>query len=161
MRRLRYPTLAFCMFVGWLMLAERVTPGQVVLAALVAVGGAWMMTRLQLAPVAPKRVRVMARLFYYVSTDIIRSNFAVARIILGGRPAWQHSKFLLIPLELRNRAGLALLGCIITATPGTIWVSYDPASGELLLHILDLIDEDAWTSTIKNRYERLLMEIFE
>lgn len=161
MKRIRYPRLALFMFVGWLLLAERITPGQVVLAAFAGVGGAWMMSRLQLPPVSPRQVRVMLRLLAHVTADIIRSNFAVARIVLGRRSAWQHSNFLMIPLDLRNRAGLALLGCIVTATPGTIWVSYDSVSGQLLLHILDLIDRDEWTRTIKNRYERLLMEIFE
>lgn len=161
MKRLRYPRMAMFMFVGWLLVAERITPGQVVLAALVSIGGAWMISRLRLPNVSPKQPRVMLRLLYWVTVDIIRSNFAVARITLGRRSAWQHSNFLMIPLELRNRAGLALLSCIVTATPGTIWVSYDPASGQLLLHILDLIDEDAWTRTIKHRYEYLLMEIFE
>lgn len=161
MIRWRYPLMTLFMFAGWLALAERVTPGQVVLAAVIGIGGAWMMSRLQLPPVTPKQPRVMLRLLYWVSSDVIRSNFAVARLILGRRSAGAHSNFLMIPLDLRNRAGLALLSCIITATPGTIWVSYDPVSGELLLHILDLKDEDEWTRTIKYRYERLLMEIFE
>jgi multicomponent K+:H+ antiporter subunit E len=30
-----------------------------------------------------------------------------------------------------------------------------------VIHVLDVIDENTWIQTIKNRYERLLMEIFE
>ena len=30
-----------------------------------------------------------------------------------------------------------------------------------MIHVLDLIDESVWIGTIKNRYERLLLEIFE
>jgi multicomponent K+:H+ antiporter subunit E len=66
-----------------------------------------------------------------------------------------------IPLELRSPNGLAALACIITATPGTIWVRLDSAEGLLVIHVLDVIDENTWIQTIKNRYERLLMEIFE
>ena len=160
MKRIQYPVLACFIFVGWLAIAERITPGQVVLATIAAASGVWMMTRLGLGPVPLRSPRTMARLAYYVTNDIIRSNIAVARIILKGSEL-QHSNFLIIPLEMTNRAGLALLACIITATPGTIWVSYDSATGRLLLHILDLIDENEWLDTIKNRYERLLMEIFE
>ena len=29
------------------------------------------------------------------------------------------------------------------------------------MHVLDLVDETVWVRTIKGRYERLLMEIFE
>lgn len=31
----------------------------------------------------------------------------------------------------------------------------------MLLHVLDLIDEDEWRRIIKERYEKRLMEIFE
>ena len=47
------------------------------------------------------------------------------------------------------------------ATPGTIWVDYDSRSNTVLLHILDLVDEEQWVRTIKDRYERRLMEVFE
>jgi multicomponent K+:H+ antiporter subunit E len=30
-----------------------------------------------------------------------------------------------------------------------------------MIHVLDLIDEGEWVQTIKGRYERLLLEIFE
>ena len=54
-----------------------------------------------------------------------------------------------------------MLSCIVTSTPGTAWVEYAPDSGILLIHVLDLVDKDEWVALIKNRYEALLMEIFE
>jgi multicomponent K+:H+ antiporter subunit E len=160
MIRLRYPLLTLFILTGWLMLAEHVSPGQTLLAAVAAIGGAWMLSRLRVPPMSLRRPRAIFRLAGNVAIDIARSNFAVARIILSRSPA-QHSNFMVIPLELKNRNGLAVLACIITATPGTIWVRYDSASGELLLHILDLVDEDEWMRTIKRRYEGSLREIFE
>ena len=65
-----------------------------------------------------------------------------------------------IPLDLRDPYGLAALACIITSTPGTLWVDFDAASGTLTIHVLDLVDESEWIRTIKGRYERLLLEIF-
>ncbi|MNV61329.1 putative monovalent cation/H+ antiporter subunit E [compost metagenome] len=65
-----------------------------------------------------------------------------------------------MPLDLRNRYGLAVLAIILTSTPGTLWVQYDRATGSLLLHVLDLIEEGEWIDLIKGRYERLLLEIF-
>ena len=90
--------------------------------------------------------------------DIIRSNFAVARIILYNKK--RVAGFVKVPLDLRNINGLAILACIITATPGTIWVQFNRVDGVLLVHVLDLVDEDEWVRLIKNRYESLLMEIF-
>ena len=53
------------------------------------------------------------------------------------------------------------MACIITATPGTLWVNFDAQKGLLIIHVLDLIDEGEWIHTIKGRYERHLLEIFE
>ena len=93
--------------------------------------------------------------------DIVRSNIAVARIIVSGRSRAVTSGFVAVPLRLTDRYGLAVLACIITSTPGTIWVSYDSGHGILLIHVLDLVDEAAWIRTIGDRYERLLLEVFE
>jgi len=62
---------------------------------------------------------------------------------------------------MRSPHGLSALACIVTATPGTVWADYDAQSGTMLLHVLDLVDEEAWVRTIKDKWERRLMEIFE
>jgi multicomponent K+:H+ antiporter subunit E len=82
-------------------------------------------------------------------------------IILGVAGRERPSGFVTVPLDLRNPYGLAALACIITATPGTLWVSFDDAEATLMIHVLDLVDESEWVRTIKTRYERLLLEIFE
>ena len=69
--------------------------------------------------------------------------------------------FVRIPLDMTNPSGLAVLAVIVTATPGTAWIEYEPRNGQLLLHVFDLIEGDDWVHTIKSRYESLLMEIFE
>jgi multicomponent K+:H+ antiporter subunit E len=66
-----------------------------------------------------------------------------------------------IPLELRDPYGLAALACIVTSTPGTLWVNFDAGEGVLMMHVLDLVDEGEWVRTIKGRYERHLLEIFQ
>ena len=101
-------------------------------------------------------------LLFSVLMDVIRSNIAVARIVLGlTRGPKIRSGFLDIPLEMRDPHGLAVLAMIVTATPGTVWVDLAPDSSRLTLHILDLKDEESWIRWIKDRYEKPLMRIFE
>jgi multicomponent K+:H+ antiporter subunit E len=119
-----------------------------------------------MAALRPEKPRIRRpgtalRLVGAVLIDILRSNLAVGRIIVRSREPGAHAGFMTIPLEMRDRHGLAVLSIIITSTPGTIWVNYDAAKGTLLLHVLDLVDEAVWVRTIKDRYERRLMEIFE
>jgi multicomponent K+:H+ antiporter subunit E len=97
-----------------------------------------------------------------VFVDIVRSNVSVARIIFGLTHGRQiTSGFVDIPLDMRDPHGLAVLAAIVTSTPGTVWANLSIDGTTLTLHVLDLKDEAAWITTIKQRYERLLMEIFD
>ena len=96
-----------------------------------------------------------------VTLDIIRSNIAVARIVLSGRQRNQTEGFLVVPLTLTNTFGLVILACIVTATPGSAWLEYSATRSAVLIHVLDLVDADKWIKTLKDRYENLLLEIFE
>lgn len=159
-RFIPYPVLGLFLFFVWMVLGEAVTPGRTLLGAIIAIAGTWLMARLRLDEPSMRRPMAAVRLFAVVSLDIIRSNIAVARIIgRPGRPAT--SGFLVIPLEMEDPTALSILAGILTATPGTIWVGYDPLARTLLLHILDLVDEDTWVVLIKGRYERMLMAVFE
>ncbi len=109
----------------------------------------------------PHHLLAAVRLFFVVLIDIIRSNFAVAGVILGSVKRRSNSGFMKIPIDLRDPYGLAALACIITATPGTVWAGLSADGRALTIHVLDLQDEEAWVRTIKYRYERPLMEIFE
>jgi multicomponent K+:H+ antiporter subunit E len=146
----------------WLVLNESLAPGQVLLGAALALGGAAVYSRLQLpANRVRNRPGAALRLLGLVVADIVRSNLAVARIVLGLDRGQRSAGFLALPLELRHPGGLAVIACIITATPGTSWVRYDSAANVVTIHVLDLVDADDWIRLFKQRYERLLMEIFQ
>ena len=159
-RFLPFPLLSAALLVLWLLLNQSLSVGHLILGAIVAVGAAWTLAALRPPPPRIRRPAAIFKLASYVVADILRSNVAVASIILFRREPGKNAGFMTIPLDLRDRYGLTVLACIVTSTPGTIWVNYDPAKGVLLIHVLDLVDEEAWVRTIKHRYERLLLEIF-
>ncbi|MGD9742570.1 MAG: Na+/H+ antiporter subunit E [Dongiaceae bacterium] len=160
-RLLPFPFLSGSLLIAWLLLNQTTAPGQVLLGCGLALLGPWILTLLQPPKGRIRRPGAIARLCWRVLLDIVRSNIAVARIILRPRPRDRTPGFVNIPLDLQDPYGLAVLACIITATPGTLWVNHDPATRVLMIHVLDLIEEGDWIRTIKNRYERLLQEIFE
>lgn len=155
-----HPLLIISLVVMWLLLSRSISAGNIILGTGVALFAARVFSQLEVPKARIRFSKTIFTLAGIVLVDIIRSNIMVARIILGGKHTESISGFLYIPLELRNPYGLAVLALIVTATPGTIWVQYDSARRTLLLHVLDLVDEDEWTNLIKNRYERLLKEIF-
>lgn len=160
-RLLPFPLLAAVLLAMWLLLNQSVAPGSVILGSLLALGACWTLVPLDPPKVRFRRPGVALRLALVVLGDIVRSNIAVARIVLHPGRRDRRSGFVRIPLDLREPHGLAALACIVTATPGTIWVEFDSASHSVLIHVLDLIDEEEWVRTIKHRYERRLLEIFE
>lgn len=159
-RVLPYPILTAALLLMWMLLTSFST-GQLLLGGAVAIAASHAMAALQPSKPRLRRWRLIPRLVGIVALDILRSNIAVAGIILrGGRRAGRPG-FVAIPLDLRDRTALAALSCIVTSTPGTAWVEYAHDSNVLIIHVLDLADEDEWVDLIKNRYEALLMEIFE
>lgn len=159
-RWLPYPLLSGLLALVWMVLNQSLSPGTILLGVALGVGLARVFGMLRPPKARIRNYPLAARLLLRVVSDIVRSNFAVARLILGGR-RHVRSGFVAIPLTLTDRHGLAVLACIITSTPGTIWVSYDPAGSVLLIHVLDLVDENTWIDSIQRRYERPLLEIFQ
>ena len=160
---LPHPILSLGLFGASLLLSGSTAPPSLALALLMALAAPQIMRVLDVEPVRLRKPLTWLSFAVVVARDVIRFNWEVALVVLGLNPSGDKrvSGFVHIPLEMRNRYGLAVLAVVITSTPGTIWVEYEDATGVLLLHILDLQDGDDWAERIKNRYERRLMEIFE
>lgn len=159
-RLLPHPLLSGALILLWLLLNQSLSPGQILLGIGVALAAGWAFAALGADGSPTRRPAVAIRLIARVALDIVRSNVSVALIILGIGRRNRKSGFVEISLELRNPYGLATLACIITSTPGTLWVDLDRTSSTLTIHVLDLVDEEEWKRTIKDRYEVPLLEIF-
>jgi multicomponent K+:H+ antiporter subunit E len=145
----------------WLLLQQSLAATDLLLGLAIAAAGTLAYARLRMAAPRPHfRPRAMLELLVLFADDVIRSNFAVARTVLGLHRGERQPGFLTLPLELRDPRGLAILACIITATPGTSWARYDAMRNAVTIHVLDLVDADAWVRDFKARYERRLLEIF-
>lgn len=159
MRRLvPYPLLSLFVIFMWLVL-NGFTLGQFLISLMVSLFAGFVMSKLQPEKVKIKNWHLVIFLAIRVLCDITTSNISVAWIILTGGSKRNKSGFIIVPLELKNHTGLALLACIMTATPGTAWVAYNSNNSELLVHVLDLCNEDYWQKQIKQRYEALILEI--
>ena len=155
------PLMPVVLLLAWLLLNDSLSPGHLALGMGFGVLVTLAVARLRPLAARPRRLQVALGLAGRVLVDVVRSNLAVGSVILGASKRQPQVGFMKIPLEMRDPHGLAMLAMIVTATPGTVWAGHDADSNVLTLHVLDLIDEAAWMHTIKDRYERPLMEIFE
>lgn len=155
-----HPLLSLGIFIASVLLSASLAPPAILLGMVMALAAPQVMRTMRIDPVRVKAPYAIAVLAGRVGIDVLRSNLAVAQILVGRRVD-RVSGFIHVPLDLKDRYGLAVLAVIITSTPGTLWVEYDRAGGRLLMHVFDLVDEQTWVRTIKDRYERPLIEIFE
>lgn len=156
-----HPIMSLVLFIIWLVLWQSLSPLQMIMGLILATLLPQTLVLLEEEPSRAKKPGVIIRLFFLVLYDIAVSNYNVARIILSGRETTIPTGFVNIPLELRDRYGLAVLATIITATPGTFWAAYNRRTNVLTIHVFELLDEETSRQTIKNRYEAPLREIFE
>jgi len=159
-RWLPFPLISALLLAMWLLLNRTLAFGDVLLGALLAWAAGLALSALQ-SPHPVRRPRAAVALAASVLVDIVRSNIAVARIVLNLGNRGRAAGFVHIPLKLSSPAGLAALACIITATPGTSWVRLDSKRAILMIHVLDLVDENTWIGIVQNRYEPRLLEIFQ
>lgn len=156
---LPFPVISVMLLGTWLLLNESWSAASVLFGSAVAVVGAWVLVRLDTPALILRRLWLALDLGRRVAVDMARSNLRVARLVLKDKRT-RTPGFVRIGLSVRSHYSLAVLACIITATPGTSWVAYEPATNVLVIHVLDLVDDDDWGEIVRVRYEGILKEIF-
>jgi multicomponent K+:H+ antiporter subunit E len=157
-RLVPFPVLSGIIWLLWIALAQRVSVGQILLGAIVALLVPKLTERFWPDRPVVARPLLIPRLLGVVLFDIVTANIAVARLVLGPVDRLRPS-FFEVPLEARDIYLATLLGCIISLTPGTVSVDLDRDRWCLLVHGLDVEDEQDLVRTIKQRYEAPLREI--
>ncbi|MDQ3288223.1 MAG: Na+/H+ antiporter subunit E [Pseudomonadota bacterium] len=158
-RFLPSPPLSAAVFLLWLLLVAEVSPGQVVIGALLALALPWLAGMLQPQRAHFGRAAMILVLSRRVLWDIVLSNIEVARRIIGPERVLTPT-FVWLPLDLTNIHGITALASIITLTPGTVSAELSQDQRHLLVHCFNLKDAQALLAGIKTRYEAPLMEIF-
>ena len=165
------PYRSLLLFIVWLLLNNSVSPGHLVLAVILAIAiplATWPFRTKQPLIIKPG---LAFRHLMLVLYDIITANVHVAILILGPNKKLTPG-FVKVPLDLTESMPITVLASTVSLTPGTVSAEVYPWSeslvaGEepeqrfLLIHVLDLKDEQALINTIKQRYEAPLKEIFQ
>ena len=151
--------LSAALFAMWLLLNDSLSPGHLLIAAIVAVAMPLLAAPLRPTPVRVRRPLVLLRLIGAVAHDVVQSSLHVAAGVLRSRAP--RSAFVTIPLELRDAHALASLAVITTVVPGTVWSELAADRSAVRLHVYDVADAAAFVTYYKQRYEQPLMQIFE
>ncbi|SDC33181.1 multisubunit potassium/proton antiporter, PhaE subunit [Variovorax sp. CF079] len=160
-RWLPSPPLSLALFVVWVLLNQSLDAATLLLAAILAIAVPILTQSLRPATVRMRRPGLALRLAGVVALDLVHSALTVARLLLTRRGSGMSPRFVRVSLHLRDPNALAVLAMILCLTPGTAWGEISLDRSTLLIHAFDVEDEAAFVATIRARYERPLMEIFE
>lgn len=160
-RLVPHPLLSLLLLAVWIMLVNKVTPGNIVLGAFLGLAVAAFT-----GPYWPDRPRIgrpfkVLEYIVVVLWDIIVANAQVALIILFKPNKKIESHWINVPLDLTSAEAITVLAGTITMTPGTVSAMLSADGGNILVHCLHTDDPDGVRNDIKHRYERRLKEIFQ
>lgn len=153
------PWLTVALFIVWQFLADGVTGASVVMGLILAI--IIPQTTHRFWPDSP-RVRkpwVMIRYLAVVIYDIIVASVSVAILILN--PRRPRPAFVSYPLTLDHPLGITILASTISLTPGTVSTDVSDDGTLLLIHALDVDDNEELIRSIHQRYEKPLLEMFQ
>ncbi len=155
-----HPILSIILLLTWLMLNNTIAAGHIVLGSILSMLIPWLTQRFWPEQVCLGKWSTILKFSLLVGYDIVISNIFVAKLILGKNDSLKPD-FLEIPIDIKHPLGLSILASTISLTPGTVSVDLSQDRAILVVHALHVDDAIAEIETIKNRYEKPLMEIFK
>ncbi|GKV56921.1 Na(+)/H(+) antiporter subunit E [Sporosarcina sp. NCCP-2222] len=90
--------------------------------------------------------------------ELTLSNISVFMLVIRPKLNLQ-PMFFALPTELEHDWEITLLSSLITLTPGTIVVNVSDDQRTLYIHALDVDDVDEAIESIKNSFEKAIMEV--
>lgn len=155
-----HPFLSVVLWVVWLLLNNTLSPGHMVLGAILAIIIPKFTSSFWPEKVCIRHPLTLLKFVGVVLWDILVANVVVAKLILGRSKKLQPA-FMTIDLHIQHPLGISLLANTISLTPGTVSCDLSADRSQLLVHGLHVEDIEATIDEIKQRYERPLMEVFQ
>ncbi|SEM61304.1 multisubunit sodium/proton antiporter, MrpE subunit [Mesobacillus persicus] len=104
------------------------------------------------------RVVAIIKLFLLFIKELILSNLNVLKHVLKPKMDIKPGIFAL-PIDLQKDWEIMLLGNLITLTPGTLTVDISDDNKILYIHAVNIDDVKESVDSIKNTFEKAIMEV--
>jgi len=101
---------------------------------------------------------ILARLLFRFFGHCVLSGLSTARIILQRTPP--PAGFLRLRFAPMSTTGAAVLGAMVTLTPGSSVIDVDMKRREILLHLLDIQSAENNVAAIRHDFESDIVALF-
>lgn len=154
-----HPILSVSIIIIWLLLNNTFSMGHLLLGTIIGILLPRLTTGFWPERIYVRRPLVALRFLGVVLYDIMVANIVVAKLVLGpNRKLRPH--FLTIDLEITSPLGISALANTISLTPGTVSCDLSTDRKQLIVHALHEESPKETITGIKERYEKMLMEVF-
>jgi len=160
-RWIPHPLMSIALIILWLLLNNTFSFGHILLGTSLGIMIPWFTNRFW--PERPQicKRRLFVKFFFGTFLyDVVVANLNVVRLILQPDISKLQPKFIEVPLDTDDPMVISILANVISMTPGTVSTEITADKKILIVHGLNVPDEQAAIAEIKSRYEATLKEIF-
>lgn|SRR5690625_2365046 len=104
------------------------------------------------------RVYKFISLVFLFIKELIKSNLSIVKLVYQPKRNYNPGIFAL-PTELKSDWEIAILTSLITLTPGTLSVAISDDNSVVYIHAMDLQDDKEEIESIKDSFEKAIMEV--
>lgn len=142
----------------WMFLSSRMNPNGFLIGFLLGALAIFMMRRFFKERLYLERLWSVFKLCILFLKELVLANIAVLQVVLKPKLDMQPA-FFKYETALTEEWELTLLSSLITLTPGTVVVHISDDNKYLYIHAIDAADVDETVDSIRNSFERAIMEV--
>ncbi|ANU25862.1 Na+/H+ antiporter subunit E [Planococcus versutus] len=150
--------LNFFLALVWMFMTVSFSPSGFAIGFLVGLGIIILMRRFFSHRLYTSRIWAIASLFLLFFRELFKSSVQVLLIVIKPNMNLKPAIFEM-ETELKADWEITLLSALITLTPGTLVVGISDDQKRLYIHALDFDDIDDAVNSIKETFERAILEV--
>lgn len=143
----------------WMFMSGSLTPTTFIIGYIIGLIMIMMTRRYFPGPLYIRRVWAAIKLSLIFLRELILSNISVLMLVIRPDLKTMQPMFFAMPTELERDWEITLLSSLITLTPGTIVIHVSDDQRTLYIHAIDVDDVDEAIDSIKNTFEKAIMEV--
>ncbi|AIF43357.1 Na+/H+ antiporter subunit E [Virgibacillus sp. SK37] len=102
-------------------------------------------------------IKIISLILLFIK-ELISSNIDIVKVVYTPKPNVEPGIFAL-PIDLKSNWEITLLANLITLTPGTLSVAISNDNTQLFIHAMDIDDTEESINSIKDTFEKAIMEV--
>ncbi|MFD1736653.1 Na+/H+ antiporter subunit E [Bacillus salitolerans] len=142
----------------WMVLLEKFTFNYFILGFLVGSILLYIFNRYVPGTFYFRKVWAIIKLILIFLRELVLSNLEVVKVVYRRNIDIQPG-IIAIPTDLKSNWEITLLANLITLTPGTLSISVSDDYTTIYVHAMDIRDKDEVILSIKNSFEKAIMEV--